>query len=145
MYPRHLRLGFSKPGTRQSAKVGAAFGGSYPAGYNARKNAVDVARLAQQIADAINDGTQLPGWAEDWLAVARFNLDQIDSFLQYERGIGPVGQGQFGAYACGDRIICQPDQPCTPRRRHGYWRFPFMRMGTPRRRFSENKYYPPTR
>ena len=155
MKPRHLRLGAPKRGPRRRVGIKAAFGGSYPPGYNARKNAVEVGQLANRIATLTSNQSQLPGWVEDYLAVARANLDQVHSYLAYEgsgQGVRFVsdGQAQFGGRSrpqagapCGRPTDCRMVWPVEIRRGCHPGR-PTYGWGRPHSTMNRQKYYPPT-
>lgn len=149
MKPRHLRRG-----RKRRAPVKAAFAGSYPPGYNARKNAVEIGQISTRIAAMVSNQSQLPGWVEDYLAVARANLDQIHSYLAYEgsgQGVrwASDAEAQFGGRGmpqmsapCGQQTDCRLVWPvqmrmgCHPGR-------PTYGWGRPRSTMSRQKYFPP--
>lgn len=155
MHYRNHRLGYPNRVRRTTVPIKSAFGGSYPPGYNARKNAVEVGQIANHIASIVTNKSNLPGWVEDYLAVARANLDQVHSYLAYEgsgQGVRFVSddQAQFGGRGrpqagapCGRQTDCMMVWPVEIRRGCHPGR-PTYGWGRPRSTMNRQKYYPPT-
>lgn len=151
MKPKHLALG--RPARRRV--VHANMAGKYPPGYNARKNATEIAQISDRIAAMTTNASSLPGWAEDYLAVARSNLDQVASYLEYEQA-GEGVAGQFGGLpgsgdarcyeggcGCGGRCRgnCGSNCPCKAGPQRGRHVGPRPR-GVPKYYFYWHKYHP---